>query len=85
MLPFLKNKTKNGTGIVERLHRPEDSYKQQQTEETSTDSNDLEICAIDILKAIKTNDIKGLADAIKAAFEICDSQPHVEGEHIGEE
>lgn len=33
---------------------------------------------------MKSNDVKGVAEAIKSAFEILDSQPHEEGEHTNE-
>jgi len=37
--------------------------------------------AYDILKALETKDTKALALAIKNAFELCDSEPHIEGPH----
>lgn len=44
----------------------------------------LEACADDIIRAINSKDSKMLAEAIKAAFEICDSEPHEEGPHTNE-
>ena len=81
MLPFLKNKQKS-SGIVQTLHRPADMA--DKAEQTAQDA-DLEICAMDILKAIKTSDIKLLSQALKSAFEMLDAAPHVEGEHIKDE
>lgn len=78
MLPFLKNK-QNSTGIAMKMRKPDSEESSEQQDDSNAD---LEICAIDILKAIKTNDIKLLAQALKTAFEIADSEPHVEGEHI---
>lgn len=38
--------------------------------------------AYDLLKALESKDTKALAMALKNAFELCDAQPHKEGEHI---
>lgn len=77
LLPFLKNKRKE-TGVIVQQRSPD-------MPEQESDDNGLEAAAQDILSAISSNDSKALAMAIKAAFEICDSEPHVEGEHIEQE
>jgi len=41
--------------------------------------------AEDLLRAIATKDATAVAQALQSAFEICDSQPHEEGEHTEEE
>ncbi len=41
--------------------------------------------AEDVMAAIQRQDAKALARALRAAFEICDAMPHVEGEHVEEE
>lgn len=77
LLPFLKNKRKE-TGVIvqERV---------SDLPEESTEADGLEVAAKDIMSAISGNDHKALAAAIRAAFEILESQPHVEGEHTNEE
>lgn len=74
-LPFLKMKPQ--TGVATEI-RPSD-YQDEPKED-----NGLEACAQDMINAFNSNDAKGLAAAIKAAFEICDTYPHEEGEHTNE-
>jgi hypothetical protein len=38
--------------------------------------------ADDLISAVHMKDSKAVADALKAAFEICDSMPHEEGQHL---
>ena len=80
LLPFLK-KSKDGSGNasgVMVVEREPDGDKVSQNPA-------LEACAEELLDAIKSNDIKKVASALQSAFEICDSYPHVEGPHIGED
>lgn len=82
-LPFLK-KNKISNSIAERV--TEKGFKRIDADEPESYSmEDLEACATDIIDAILLKDTKKLAMALKSAFEICDSQPHVEGEHIEQE
>jgi hypothetical protein len=37
--------------------------------------------AQDLIEAIHSKDIKGVAEALRAAFELSDSEPHEEGPH----
>lgn len=39
-------------------------------------------CAEDLIDAVKAGDSKGVAHALKAAFDIADAMPHHEGEHL---
>jgi len=39
----------------------------------------------EVLEAIKSNDVHGLGEALKAAFLHFDSEPHEEGPHTNEE
>lgn len=41
----------------------------------------LSACAEDLIDAIHSKDPQAVAHALEAAFQICDSQPHEEGEH----
>lgn len=38
--------------------------------------------AQELISAIQSGSAEEVAEAFKAMFEICDAQPHVEGEHI---
>ncbi len=72
MLPFLKKSHESSAaGPVESVTREPD-------EEQDLDS--MEVAAEDVLSAIAAKDAKALAVAMRAAFELCDSEPHEEGE-----
>lgn len=75
MLPFLKPKTV--AGLIISTRKPDGS----KTEEHSEDNEDegLDACASDLIKAIHAKDIKAVSSALKAAFELVDSEPHEEG------
>lgn len=79
MLPFLKNKIKPQVGVIVKQRAPD----------AAEDKNDpeaaLEACAIDLIDAVHARDIKKVAQVLKDAFELMESQPHVEAEHIDEE
>lgn len=75
MLPFLKNsKDASASSPVESIKRESDGGEDH--------DYGLESCGHDILEAIKANDAAGIGAAIKAAFDILDSQPHKEGPHV---
>ena len=80
MLPFLKPKRQAGIMISER--KPDGGFAEQN--EQAAEDQGLEACADDIIRAINSKDSRELAAAIRAAFEILDSEPHVEGPHINE-
>jgi len=71
MLPFLKHNQESGTTVLpETVKREHDD-----------DFDMLEAAASDLISAIHSKDVKAVAEALKAAFEIADAQPHHEGEH----
>ncbi len=76
MLPFLKNKEKQQSAVMVKQRAPD------QPEQEDDKSASHMACAQDLLKAIESKDIKGIAEALQSAFEIMDSEPHVEGEHV---
>lgn len=76
MLPFLKHNKEAGTaGPIESIERKSDE---------DSDYDMLESAAEDLISAIHSQNIKAAASALKAAFEICDSEPHEEGPHTEE-
>jgi len=42
-------------------------------------------CMEDLHKAMKAGNIEDMSEAMRAAFQILDSEPHEEGEHLGED
>lgn len=75
MLPFLKKQTDASSS------NPIESVKRE-PDEGAEDYDSLESAVSDLFEAYKSNDLKAGAAALRAAFELCDAQPHVEGEHI---
>lgn len=79
MLPFLR--PKHQTGLMIAKMTPE-GHKDTDTE-VSKDAG-LEAAAADLMRGIEMKDSKKIAAAIRAAFQIVDSEPHDEGEHTNE-
>ena len=74
MLPFLKLKKEVGaTGPVESITRESDDGE---------DYDMLESAAEDLISAVHSKNVKAVASALKAAFEMMESEPHEEGEHV---
>jgi hypothetical protein len=61
--------------------RAPDAEEPEQAEE-SNDNEGLEACARELLHAIEARDHKAMARALVDLFQIADSQPHEEGEHV---
>ena len=78
MLPFLKKHVKQ-SGVIVSERKPDQPHEVEQAE---SEDYGLEACASDVMQAIEMKDKKALADAMKAFFQIVDSMPHEEGEHI---
>ena len=73
MLPFLKHKkeaTQEGSASVTRKHDDGSEY------------DPMESAAQDLKTSLESGDIKGIAAALRAAFDLADSEPHHEGEHV---
>jgi hypothetical protein len=74
MLPILKKKEGSvALPVPDHMTRKPDEEKEYDT---------FRAVAEDLINAIKAHDIPGCAEALKAAFEIADSEPHVEGPHM---
>jgi hypothetical protein len=74
MLPFLKNQQEGSASM------PVEPVKREHDEDSDYDM--LESAAEDLISAVHSKDIKAVASALRAAFELCDSGKHEEGEHI---
>lgn len=81
-LPFLKPKAVAGVIISRR--KPDGATQSEESMEGETDQG-LMSAAEDLIRAIHAKDGQAVTDALQAAFEIMESQPHEEGEHISEE
>jgi hypothetical protein len=82
-LPFLKSKAQSAGVIVS--HRKPDTAEAERHDEDNKEENDnagLEACASDLIEAVHSRDNKRAASAMRAAFELLESQPH---EEAGEE
>jgi len=76
MIPFLKRDQEasvSAPASVEK-RKPDD-------EEAEYDA--LEAAAEDLGAALAAKDFKAAAAALRAAFQLADSEPHEEGEHLG--
>ncbi len=73
-LPFLKTRRESG---ISTTIRPRDTAPNDRQSPESED-NGLAAAAEDLCRAIESKDYKGAAQALKAAFDILESQPHEE-------
>lgn len=76
MLPFLKKRQEVSVSI------PTDIVKRDSDHEEEEDFDGLESCCEEMIDAFHSRDAKALAAALRAAFQICDLEPHEEGEHV---
>jgi len=63
LLPFLKQNARQ-TGVI---------MQERNSDEQSTSDAGMTAAARDLHDALQTNDIKGIAAALKAAYELCES------------
>lgn len=73
MLPFLKHKQEGS------MSEEDEPVKRTPDEESEYDM--LESAAEDLISAVHSKDVKAVCSALRAAFEMLDSQPHEEGPH----
>lgn len=72
MLPFLKKDKEASVSL------PIDVVKREPDQESAYDS--LESAADDLISAVHAKDSKGVCLAIRAAFDLLESEPHSEGD-----
>lgn len=75
MLPFLKPKAVAGVIISQR--KPDGSKEPEDKMEGDEDAA-LSACAVDLIRAIHAKDEAGTASALRAAFQVLESEPHPE-------
>ncbi len=81
MLPFLKPQAKQ-TGVAVAMRKP-DGGGMEAPHDDDKDAG-LHAASEDLIRALNAKDAHGVSAALRAAFEILDSEPHVEGEHTNE-
>ncbi len=82
MLPFLQ--PKKAAGVIMAKRTPQGTTEPMHEE--GEHEPGLMSAAEDLISAVHAKDAKGVADAFKAAFEVCESYPHEENEQMeGEE
>ena len=70
MLPFLKKaKESSGANLIIKTREPD------QAPDESQDSSAIESAAQDLMSAIQVGDVKAVASALQAAYEMCASEP----------
>jgi hypothetical protein len=76
MIPFMKKKEASVSAPIEHITRDSDH-------EDEMDGHDemMEAIAHELLDAVHKRNPKDLVMALRAAFQVLDSEPHVEGEH----
>jgi len=74
MLPFLKQKQVAGLIVAKR--KPDGTHEEQHSEDQ--EDHGLEACATDLIRAIHAKDSTAAAAAMRAAFELMESEPHEE-------
>lgn len=72
MLPFLKPKALAGNILSRR--KPDGSTESEGMEGQEDDNSGLNAAAADLIRAVHSKDENAVAAALKAAFDICDSQ-----------
>ena len=82
MLPFLGKKSKSVAGVIIQQRKPDEKPEENQED---THEMALEECAQALIDAVHSKNVKGVAQAMKDAFEILEMLPHNEIEHEGAE
>jgi hypothetical protein len=76
MLPFIKKR--NMASVI--IRKDKDGDIDDGSDAAYADEGLKQACS-DILRAISAGDADAMAGAFKAAFQLCDAAPHVEGDH----
>ena len=77
-MPFFLKKNKEGGASAPAepiVRKPDDD----------SDYDMLHAAADDLKQALDEGNTEAIADALRAAFQICDSEPHDEGYHTSED
>lgn len=75
MLPLLKRKQSSVAGLIIKNRTPDKSEEPEA-------AKSIEDCASALITAVHAQDKAAVASALKEAFQILDSEPHEEGDHV---
>ncbi len=64
------------------MSAPVDSIERKHDEDFEEDFDSLEAAMSELHSALNSKDYKGAADIFRSAYQLLDSEPHEEGEHI---
>jgi hypothetical protein len=78
VLPFYSRLKESGS-----MSPVPDTMLRESDHEEAYDS--MHAAAQDLINAVHSKDVKAVAEALRAAFELADSGPHSEGPHTDEE
>jgi hypothetical protein len=78
LLPFLKPKDKSVAGLIIKQRTPDEKPESEQDDSSAS----IDACAEELIRAVHARDTKAVANAMKDAFTILESEPHKEGEHV---
>lgn len=78
---IIPDKKKAATIIVAHMHDPH----RPESDEHESDEEECSALGQEVLQALAEKDPMALYSALRAVFMKVDSEPHVEGEHEGEE
>jgi len=78
MLPFLKPKDRSVAGLIIKTRTPDEKPEDQQDDPSAA----IHECSQALIKAVHAQDVKAVSAALKDAFDILDSMPHDEAEHV---
>ncbi len=79
-LPFLQKKQIAGLIVAHR--KPDGGQEESHSE--GNENSALEACAEDLIRAIHAKDGMHVALALRAAFDVLESEPHEEGPHTND-
>jgi hypothetical protein len=83
VLPFLKRNQSSVAGLIIKNRTPDEkpADESEKTEENQEHDEAIRACAQDLIRSVHAHDVKGVADAMRSAFEILETLPHEEVDH----
>lgn len=81
---IMMDKKKNLAGVILESLGPKKEPEEKKEEKDETESGELICAAEEIIEALNERKASELATALKAFFQLCESEPHAEGPHTEE-
>lgn len=71
MLPFLKNKDRQQTGVLVHERKPDENTQENQEDSSSTEETDsIEALVKEFMEAMKTTDTKKMSELVKTIHDV---------------